>query len=153
MALRISRRLWMRGRPPFFSGIYGAMTAHSLAVRSVRYVRRIMHSSVPETAPFLPFQTVSHRRNVDRLEGKATTMLMMEPDGSIVHDSPSIYGRNITPKRRLSRLVAFTANVFAIGSGQSLLRGDEGETFPAVQRSRQRSAQIRGGFEDAGLVM
>jgi hypothetical protein len=55
MALRISRKLWRRGRP-LFSGVGSSpsMHSHSALVRSVRYVL-LMHARVAASIPDYPF--------------------------------------------------------------------------------------------------
>src|SRR5215212_464861 len=65
MALRISRRSWVLGRPyPLGAGRWGSMSSHSASYKSVEYVF-LMRARVVDHHPDTTFHTASPRTPVN----------------------------------------------------------------------------------------
>src|ERR671917_1158288 len=70
MALRISRKLWRRGRPSFCGvGKSPSMHSHSASERSLKY-GLLMHARVAASTPDYPFSDSFLSRWVNKGKGK-----------------------------------------------------------------------------------
>jgi hypothetical protein len=66
MALKMSRRLWVLGRPcPLGAGTWGSMYSHSASDRSVEYLF-LMRARVAKYPPRTTFHTASPRTPVNK---------------------------------------------------------------------------------------
>src|ERR687889_601573 len=81
MAFKISRRLWVLGRPcPLGAGRWGSMYFHSASEISVGYLF-LMRARVAKQPPRTTFHTVSPRRWVNSIEMRCRMGLRL--DGAV----------------------------------------------------------------------